>query len=133
MPYLWNPLFSLIPVENMIKSKQQGYYEALQQSGADGESMPFIRYMCETILAEISALETQTDQENSQESDQVKKLRVVTDSWLSTNKIMQLLGLSHKPTFRKNYLEPALKQQFIERQFPDSPRSPKQKYRRRKV
>ncbi|HFE37956.1 MAG TPA: Fic family protein [Gammaproteobacteria bacterium] len=127
----WNPVFSLIPVENMIKSKQQGYYEALQQSGASGESTLFIRYMCETILEAINTLETQSDQASDQASDQVKKLlSVLTDNWLSTNEIMQLLGLSHKPTFRKNYLEPALKQQYIEMQYPDSPRSPKQKYRK---
>ena len=130
----WNRVFSLIPVENMIKSKQQDYYAALQQSGASGESTLFIRYMCETILEAISSLETRSDQVSEQESDQVKKLlTVLTESWLSANEIMQLLGLSHKPTFRKNYLEPALKQQYIEMQYPDSPRSPKQKYRRRKA
>ncbi len=127
----WNPVFSLIPVENMIKSKQQGYYEALQQSGGDGKSTLFIRYMCNTILEAINALQSHSDQVDDQVSDQVKKLlSVLTDSWLSANEMMQLLGLSHKPTFRKNYLEPALKQQYIEMQYPDSPRSPKQKYRK---
>ncbi len=130
----WNPVFSLIPVENMIKSKQQGYYDALQQSGASGESTLFIRYMCETILDAITSLQIQSDQVGDQASDQVKKLLdVLAESWLSSNEIMQLLGLSHKPTFRKNYLEPALKLQYIEMQYPDSPRSPKQKYRKRLV
>ncbi len=130
----WNPVFSLIPVENMIKSKQQGYYDALQQSGASGESTLFIRYLCETILSAISSLQIQSDQVGDQDSDQVKKLLdVLADGWLSSNEIMQLLGLSHKPTFRKNYLAPALKLQYIEMQYPDSPRSPKQKYRKRLV
>lgn len=39
------------------------------------------------------------------------------------------LGLAHRPTFRRNYLEPALAAGLIERTQPDSPRSPTQRYR----
>ncbi len=128
----WNPVFSLIPVENRIKNKQQGYYDALQQSGSSGDSTLFIHYMCSTILEAINTLPTKSDQVDDQVSDQVKTLlNVLPENWLSTVEIMQLLGLSHKANFRKNYLEPALEQQFIEMQYPDSPRSPKQKYRKR--
>ena len=40
------------------------------------------------------------------------------------------LGLSHRPTFRKNYLQPALDAGLIERTLPDKPNSRLQKYRR---
>lgn len=43
---------------------------------------------------------------------------------------MKRLGLSHKPTFRKNYLNPALAQNLIERTIPDKPNSKNQKYRK---
>ena len=42
---------------------------------------------------------------------------------------MEKLGLSHKPTFRRNYLNPALTQGYLERTLPDKPSSPAQKYR----
>lgn len=42
---------------------------------------------------------------------------------------MEKLGLSHKPTFRRNYLNPALAQGDAERTIPDKPNSPVQKYR----
>ena len=42
---------------------------------------------------------------------------------------MQALGLVHRPTFRENYLNPALAGDWIERTEPDLPRSPKQRYR----
>jgi DNA-binding PadR family transcriptional regulator len=42
---------------------------------------------------------------------------------------MKTLGLSHRPTFRKNYLNPALEGGWIERTQSDSPRSPTQRYR----
>lgn len=44
---------------------------------------------------------------------------------------MKKLGLSHRPTFRQNYLQPALDAGLIERTLPDKPNSRLQKYRRR--
>lgn len=43
---------------------------------------------------------------------------------------MNKLGLTHRPTFRKNYLQPALHARLIERTLPDKPNSPRQQYRR---
>lgn len=48
---------------------------------------------------------------------------------MGSNDLMQALGLSHRPTFRNNYLNPALEDEWIERTQPDSPRSPTQRYR----
>jgi hypothetical protein len=42
---------------------------------------------------------------------------------------MKQLKLSHAPSFRKNYLSPALEAKWIERTQPDSPKSPTQGYR----
>ncbi len=44
-------------------------------------------------------------------------------------KLLRRLGLRHKPTFRKNHLNPALAAGFLEMTEPDSPRSPTQRYR----
>lgn len=49
---------------------------------------------------------------------------------LSAAELMQRLGLSHRPTFRRNYLNPALEQELIERTIPDKPNSRHQKYRK---
>jgi hypothetical protein len=42
---------------------------------------------------------------------------------------MERLGLRHRPTFRKNHLNPALALGLIEMSHPESPRSPVQRYR----
>jgi hypothetical protein len=42
---------------------------------------------------------------------------------------MKKLGLTHRPTFRKNYLQPAMDAGLIERTLPDKPNSSLQKYR----
>ncbi|WP_170940678.1 Fic family protein [Pseudoalteromonas sp. NBT06-2] len=41
---------------------------------------------------------------------------------------MASLILKYRPTFKKNYLSPALDADYIEMSEPDSPQSPKQKY-----
>lgn len=129
--YQWNSVFSLIPVENIIKAEQQNYYRALQESGAAGESTTFIEFMLQVILQTIQQTKNQSDQVNVQVSDQVEKLLLLVDNdWMSTKEMMEKLNLSHKPTFRKNYLNPALEQNLIIMKYPDSPRSPKQQYKR---
>jgi hypothetical protein len=43
--------------------------------------------------------------------------------------LMLRLDLKHKPTFRDNYLRPALNAKRIAMTQPDSPNSPTQRYR----
>lgn len=47
----------------------------------------------------------------------------------SSGELRQALGIKHRPTFRKNYLHPALKAGLIEITLPDKPNSRLQKYR----
>jgi len=69
-----------------------------------------------------------------QVSDQVKAfLKCVGTKPVSALECMKKLGLSHLPTFRQNYLQPALDAGLIERTLPDKPNSRLQKYRRREV
>ena len=49
---------------------------------------------------------------------------------LTTNEIMLRLGMTHKPTFRKNYLNPAIEMGLVEMTVPGKPRSRYQKYRK---
>ncbi len=47
---------------------------------------------------------------------------------LLNNEIMRRLGLKSKETFRKNYLNPAIKLGLISMTIPDKPRSKNQRY-----
>ncbi len=42
---------------------------------------------------------------------------------------MAEMDLSHRPSFRKNYLRPAMSSGFVEMTRPDAPRAKNQKYR----
>lgn len=82
--------------------------------------------MLEMILKSIKEL-----YETEQVSVQVEKLLKVMDQIpLSTIDLMKLLQLKHRPSFRDNYLLPAIKAGLIEMIFPDKPNSSKQKYRK---
>lgn len=55
-----HPLFDHLPVENMVFSSQQAYYDAISASTAMGESTPFIEFMLSEILATLTHGETET-------------------------------------------------------------------------
>jgi hypothetical protein len=89
-------------------------------------------------LGRIGVVCNSTDQVGDQVTDQDKSpverlLIALGNNTLSATELMKLLGLSHKPTFRKNYLTPALEQRLIERTVPDKPNSKNQKYKRKKL
>ncbi|MFQ5345085.1 MAG: Fic family protein [Mariprofundus sp.] len=64
-------------------------------------------------------------------SHQVERmLSCMDDGWHSAQDMKGKLGLSHKATFRKNYLQPAIKLSLLVMSYPDHPRNPRQKYRK---
>ena len=125
----WKPLFADVPVESLVHASQHGYYDAIRQSSARGESTPFIAYMLGAILEAVrhSAL---SDQADDQVSDQVTRLLAALKKGPKTAvELMAEVGLSHRPTFRKNYLHPAISAGLVEMTRPESPTATNQKYR----
>ncbi len=99
-------------------------------------SAVFVELMLEIIhdtLKEMSHLDRSDEQVSDQDTDQDKPVNrliaVLGDEEMSAADIMKKLGLSHRPTFRKNYLSPALESGLVERTIPDKPNSKNQKYR----
>lgn len=63
-------------------------------------------------------------------TDQVFALaKVLANRELSVKEMMDGLEMSHRPTFRTNYLHPALNEGYIIPLYPEQPSHPKQKYR----
>ena len=70
---------------------------------------------------------------NNKTSENIFAKRLVNalgNEVLTTNEIMLRLGMTHKPTFRKNYLNPAIEMGLVEMTVPGKPRSRYQKYRK---
>jgi Fic family protein len=125
----WNPLFAFLPVETVIRDQQAEYYRILAACDKAGNSTAFIEYLLSALLVALRD-SPNTDQVTDQVSDQVAALlRALGTKTLSALECMKRLKLSHRPTFRANYLNPALSAGLIERTIPDKPNSRLQKYR----
>lgn len=129
----WNPIFANIPVESLIYQNQRAYYNALQVSTDQTNSAPFIEFILQMIFDAIQSSST-TDQvtvhDTVQATDHVQRLvSAMGQKEYSLTELMSLLGLSHRPTFQQNYLNPAIEAGLVERTIPDKPKSPKQRYR----
>lgn len=109
---------------------QKEYYEALGEADRIADSAGFVELMLEIIRGSLKEL---SDDRNSsdQVSDQVDRLlSAMGNDTLSAAELMNRLELSHRPSFRKNYLNPALEAHLIERTIPNKPSSSRQKYRK---
>ena len=135
----WKEMFFWLPIEELIQSRQKEYYDALGIADRKVDSSGFVELMMEIIrdsLNEVAVVGRSIDQDSDQVTDQDKNqidriISAIGEDTLSAAEIMARLGLSHRPTFRKNYLNPALEQNLIERTIPDKPNSKNQKYRKK--
>lgn len=124
--YKWKPLFGWLPIETLIRKRQEEYYKVLGECDYQANSSKFVEFLLTAIYDTLCEIE-----DTEQVTEQVKKLlEVMTDKEYSTKDLMGLLGLKHRPSFRENYLLPALRLGYVEMTIPDKPNSSKQKYKK---
>lgn len=129
----WRPVLAYMPVETIVRNRQEEYYASLAQADVQGEATKFIEFMLQALhetLAETHATTQVTAQVTTQVSPQVKRLlTALAKGEQSAGELMQALGLKSAKNFRAVSLSPALDAELVERTQPDSPRSPTQRYR----
>ncbi|WP_447751963.1 Fic family protein [Pseudomonas nicosulfuronedens] len=141
----WSPLLAYLPVETVIHDRQADYYAALAEADRQADAAPFVLFMLGALLAAVDDVIAVTadgrvsDQVDDYVSDQVapilepavRRLLSVLHQGevLKAGDLMERLSLSHRTSFRNNYLNPALLAGCVEMTQPDSPRSPTQGYR----
>ena len=130
----WNEIFYWLPVEDLIRLRQEEYYNALGKSDTNADSCAFVEFLLQVIMDTLqNTTVVGNDDVEEQRDPLVDKLReAIGNDVLSTSEIMKRLGLSHRPTFRQNYLNPALSNGIVEMTIPDKPNSRNQKYRLKK-
>lgn len=138
----WRQELYWIPVEDMVRRRQQAYYDAIQQATMQTNAAPFVEFMLEALLSslqefEMSGAELQESSHSKHARVQIQAsvqiqalLNVLGTGEASATELMGRLGLANRAHFQKHYLKPALEQGFIAMIMPDKPKSPKQRYRR---
>ena len=125
----WKSLFAWLPVETLIRERQQEYYDVLAAADNAADSTVFVEFMLRTFRDALKQL-LHTEQVREQVTVQVEKLMAALGGeTLSARELLARLGLKHRPTFAGNYLRPARELGLIEMTIPDKPNSNRQKYR----
>jgi Fic family protein len=123
-------LFYYLPVESIIKKKQQTYYEAISKSNQEGASTVFIEFMLDAIIETMNETLKQSNIETGSLSIQAKKLLTVIEEGIpyTTIELMDKVGIKSRASFKKNYLDPLLESGMIEMTIPEKHMSRNQRY-----
>lgn len=126
----WKPIFEYIPIESQIEKFQEEYYQAIAECHKDGSSTRFITFMLKQINSILDEIIVQSMSQESGITEYVKTLLAAMeyDIPYSAKELLQILNLKSKENLRKNYLNPALENGWIEMTLPDKPKSKNQRY-----
>ena len=128
--YKWKPIFGWLPIETIIRERQEEYYNALGKADSKADSGVFIEFLLQAIYDSLKEYD-KTEQVTVQVTEQVERLLdAIGDDIVSSKELMERLGIKHRPNFRDKYLLPAMKLGLIEMTIPDKPNSSKQKYKK---
>ena len=126
----WKPRLAELPIETVVHAHQADYYSALAESDKAADAAPFAEFILQAMLESIEYTSS-SDPVNDQASDPVSRLLAIfrPGEELAISTMLDRLGLKHRTYFRRTFLNPALEAGRIVMTEPQSPHSPKQRYR----
>jgi Fic family protein len=89
----YNSLFSLLPIESIIRDYQEEYYKAIEGSTSEGESTIFIEFMLEMILKAINDTQ-KSDQKSNLKSDQKVLLLIKENEKITIKELCEFMSMS---------------------------------------
>ncbi|MFM7514478.1 MAG: Fic family protein [Cyanobium sp.] len=93
----WNPLLAWLPIEEVIRSRQQGYYESLSQADQQGDLEPFMTYQLSAIEDALrSEIASEMSSEMGSEIDTWILRDLAAEPTLSARRLAQRLQLSQR-------------------------------------
>lgn len=94
--YNFNPLFSSLPIESIIRDNQEEYYKALENSTLTGESTIFIEFMLDMILQTIIKVGKEVGNKVGNLTDNQKMIidLMKNNSKISAKKLSETIGIS---------------------------------------
>ncbi len=123
-------IFAYLPIESIIKERQEEYYDSIALSTRDGSSNVFIEFILDSILETLNRIVEEASKHNQYQSVQVKKLLKVMegDYPYTLRELLDMLEMKSRASFKKNYLDPALDAGLIQMTLPETPNSRNQRY-----
>lgn len=108
-------------------------YQALERlvPFIDDRDGSVAKFMAEAN-AKLAALRSAMPCKGNIPDPKLQRLLEVVKGEMSVREMMAAMGFASRDKFLKNYLSPALKAGLVEMTEPDSPKSPKQRYRKAK-
>ena len=96
--YNWNNYFSVIPIESIIRDKQQEYYKVLEDCGSSGESTLFIEFALKSILEAIDEVGNKVGNKVGNLTDNQKVIieQIKLDNKISASKLSDIVGISKR-------------------------------------
>lgn len=89
----FNPIFSLMPIESIIRDHQEEYYKAIEDSTTQGESTSFIEFMLEMILKSMQNIKNDVPK-NVPKNVPIKRLNKIIEI-ISENKDITIVELAN--------------------------------------
>ena len=145
--YPYNPnIAHMLYLSNFVESWGSGAHRIIDSCKDQGLELPvwsiYAGFVTVTFKRPKNTVSQQGIQYVTQQASQYVTLKVtqqvrallavLADMELSAKEIMNLLGLKDRPNFLSCYLNPALNAGLIEAEYPNKPRHPNQKYRKKR-
>lgn len=89
----WNAIFAWLPVETIVKERQQDYYDAIAMSDKLGESTTFVVFMLRCLRDALAELK-ESNRKKNLKSDQKILLAMQHTPSVSIRELQDLVGLS---------------------------------------
>ena len=75
----YDSVFSLLPIESIVRDHQDEYYKAIELSTETGESTPFIEFMLEMILKSMLNMKNDNVPKNVPKNVPIKRLNKIVE------------------------------------------------------
>jgi Fic family protein len=116
--YKYKNIFGAIPIESVVRDNQEAYYQALEDSGALGESTPFIEFILDVIFKTLKKVKKEDVPKNVPKNVPIKRLdKVVTlmkkTKTITIMEIANILGVTDK-TIKRDIVK-LKKENYIQR------------------
>ena len=126
----WKPIFAWLPVETLIRERQDAYYAVLSASDRAANATPLVEFLLTAIRDALHEIADSSPIGIHASRQVMTLLSALGTDTLTASELMARVGIRSRSTFRQNYLEPALKQRLIAMTIPDKPNSRNQQYRK---